>query len=107
MVTGVGEVGALLICGFGVGDVEGVVLLAATHRHVGPFPVGVPVDNHERTVGGDTLGLVTRHCVPVVDMTSLEIPDREVSGFGVTVETDRQTPVLAVDVGDGGEVTVE
>jgi len=40
--TLVGEVGALFILVSGVGEVEGVGLPAAAHRHVGPFPVGVP-----------------------------------------------------------------
>ena len=47
----VGEVGASLIRGFGGGEVEGVVLPASAHRHIGPFPIGGPVDDHEGPVG--------------------------------------------------------
>ena len=65
----------------GVGEVEGVGLSAAAHRHVGPFPVGGPVDDHEGAVGGDPLGFVPGEGVAVVDMPLVEVPDRQAGGF--------------------------
>ena len=106
-VTLVGEVGALFISRFGVGEVEGVGLPAAAHRDVGPLAVGGPVDDHEGAVGGDALGFVAGHRVAVVDVPLLEVPDRQVSGFGVAVEAHREAAVVLVDGCDGGEVAVE
>ncbi len=103
----VGEVGALLIGWFGFGEVEGVVLPASAHRHISPFPIGSPVNDYEGPVGGDALVLVSGHRIPVVDMALLEIPDRQLPGFGVTIQSNRQTLGFLVDAGNGGEVTVE
>jgi len=103
----VGEVGALFTCWFGVGEVEGVVLPAAAHRHISPLPIDSPVNDYKGPVGGDALGLVPGHRIPVVNVTSFEIPARQLPGFGVTVKPNRQTLGSLVDAGNGGEVTVK
>ena len=107
LATLVGEVDALLISEILGSEVEGVGLATAAHRHVGPFPVGGPVDDHEGVVGGDPLGFVPGEGVAVVDMPLVEIPDRQLAGFGVTVEPDRQALPFLINIHNGGEVAVE
>jgi hypothetical protein len=103
----VGEVGALFIWRLGVGEVEGVGLPAAAHCYVGPFAVGVPGDDYEGAVGGDTLGFVSGHCVAVVAVTLFEVPRGEVPNMLAAVEANSQALLLLVDAGDGGQVAVE
>jgi hypothetical protein len=103
----VGEVGALLISRSDVGEVEAVGLSAAAHRHIGPFPVGGPVDDHEGTVGGDPLGLVTGEGVAVVDVALVEVPDGQVAGFGVTVKLNGEALPFLINIHNSGEVAVE
>ena len=50
---------------------------------------------------------MTGHGIAVVDMALFEIPARQLPGFRVTIETNRQASVVVVDAGDGGEVAVE
>jgi hypothetical protein len=69
-------------------------LSSAAHGHVGPFPVGGPVDDHEGVVGGDALGFVPGEGVAVVDVPLVEVPDGKVPGFGVTVELRGERAVV-------------
>ena len=102
-----GEMGAVFVTGFGVGEVESVGLAASAHRHVGPFPVGTTDDDSEGALGGDTLGFVAGEGVAVVDMTLVDVPGGQLPGLGVTVEPNRELAVVRVDGDDGSEVAVK
>ena len=101
-----GEMGALAIV-FGVGEVEGVGVTSAAHRHVDPLPVGSTVDDGEGVAGGNALSFVAGEGVSIVDVVLVEIPAGQVPGLGVTIETHGERLVVRVDGDDGSEVAVE